>query len=102
VTVVRVWKGYGTAEGVERYRREHFAESVLPELRTLDGFLDAHVLVRAVDGETELVVATVWSSFEAIAAFAGEDGERAVVEPVVRGLLTRFDDRVRHYEELSF
>jgi hypothetical protein len=36
-------------------------------------------------------------SIDAVKAFAGEDYEAAVVEPVVRQLLTRFDDRVTHF-----
>jgi heme-degrading monooxygenase HmoA len=95
--VVRVWKGYGSAEGVERYSREHFAAVVLPGLRALDGFVGARALVRPLEDETELVVATVWESMDAVRAFAGDGVDRAVVEPVVRELLDRFDDRVAHF-----
>jgi hypothetical protein len=35
---------------------------------------------------------------EAVKAFAGEDYERAVVEPEARRLLSRFDERSEHYE----
>jgi heme-degrading monooxygenase HmoA len=95
--VVRVWKGYGSAEGVERYCREHFARIVLPGLQELDGFLDANVLVRPYGEQTEVVVASVWESIEAITAFAGDDYERAVVEPIVHELLTRVDEQVTHF-----
>jgi heme-degrading monooxygenase HmoA len=95
--IVRVWKGYGTQSGVERYCHEHFQNSVLPHLRSIDGFVDARVLTRAGRDETEVVVATVWESFDSVKAFAGENYEAAVVEPVVRELLNRFDDRVRHF-----
>ena len=95
--VVRIWKGYGSAESVDRYCRTHFAAAVLPQLQALDGFLAANVLTRRFGDETQVVVATVWESIEAIKAFAGDDYERAVVEPVVRDLLTRFDDDVAHF-----
>ena len=96
--IVRVWRGYGTAEGVDRYCREHFRNSVLPHLRSIDGFLDAKVLTRAAADETEVVVATVWASIDAgRAAFAGDNYEEAVVEPIVGELLNRFDDRVTHF-----
>jgi hypothetical protein len=55
------------------------------------------VLTRAERGETELVVATTWDSIDAVKAFAGENYEQAVVEPILRELLTRFDDRVTHF-----
>jgi heme-degrading monooxygenase HmoA len=95
--IVRIWKGYGTEAGVDRYCREHFPKSVLPQLRRLDGFLDAWVLTRPERDETELVVATVWDSIDSVKAFAGEDYEHAVIEPVVHELLKRFDNRVTHF-----
>jgi heme-degrading monooxygenase HmoA len=95
--IVRVWKGYGTQAGVERYCREHFPNSVLPQLRSIEGFVSAKVLTREAGGDTQLVVATVWDSIESVKAFAGENYEHAVVEPVVRELLNRFDDRVTHF-----
>lgn len=95
--IVRVWKGYGSQVGVDRYYREHFPNSVLPHLRSVDGFVDARVLTRAGRGEVEVVVATVWDSLDSVKAFAGEDFERAVVEPAVRELLSRFDDHVTHF-----
>jgi heme-degrading monooxygenase HmoA len=95
--VVRVWRGYGTSEGVDRYCREHFEKRVLPQLQELDGFIGASVLVRSVGSGSEVVVATTWASIESIEAFAGEDHTRAVVEPVVREMLSRFDDEVTHF-----
>jgi hypothetical protein len=95
--IVRIWGGYGTQAGVDRYCREHFPNSVLPQLRAIDGFVEAKVLTRTGPGETEVVVATTWDSIESIKAFAGKDYENAVVEPVVGELLNRFDDRVTHF-----
>ena len=95
--IVRVWKGYGTVEGVDQYCREHFSQTVLPQLRALKGFLDATVLTRAIEGETEVVVATVWDSVDSVRAFAGESYDKAVVEPIVHDLLQRFDDHVAHF-----
>ena len=95
--IVRIWGGYGTEVGVDRYCREHFPNSVLPHLQSITGFIEAKVLTRPGRGETELVVATTWESIESVRAFAGEDYEKAVVEPVVRELLNRFDDRVTHF-----
>ncbi len=97
MTIVRVWRGYGTADGVGRYCRTHFATTVLPQLRSLAGFVDAQVLTRPLADETEVVVETRWESIDAVRAFAGEAYDRAVVEPAVREMLGRFDDRVSHY-----
>jgi catechol 2,3-dioxygenase-like lactoylglutathione lyase family enzyme len=95
--IVRVWKGYGTQSGVDRYCLEHFPNSVLPHLHSIDGFVDAKVMTRAQRDETEVVVATVWDSIDSVKAFAGDNYEEAVVEPVVRELLDRFDDHVTHF-----
>jgi hypothetical protein len=95
--IVRVWKGYGTEAGVDRYCRDHFPNSVLPHLRSIHGFVGARVLTRPGHDETGLVVATVWDSIDSVKAFAGENYEEAVVEPVVRELLNRFDDHVTHF-----
>jgi heme-degrading monooxygenase HmoA len=95
--VVRTWRARGTPEGVRRYCDQHFVGSVLPELRAVDGFVAARVLVREDGGRAEVVVETTWASHEAIEAFAGEDVSRAVVEPVVHELLDEVDDRVTHH-----
>ena len=40
---------------------------------------------------------TTLDSLDAVRAFAGDDHEQAVIEPAARRLLTRFDERCRHY-----
>ena len=96
--IVRVWKGRGDADGVARYCEDHFPKAVLPELEATVGFVGARVLTRFSEGEVELVVATEWADLDAVRAFAGDDVDRAVVEPVVRELLTSFDTHVAHFE----
>lgn len=49
-------------------------------------------------GRTEFLVMTLWESMGAIRRFAGENPERAVVEPEARAVLEEYDDFVRHYE----
>ena len=95
--VVRVWKGEGTPDCVARYCGEHFPQHVLPELRAVDGFLEARVVVRTTETTSELIVMTTWASLEAVKAFSGEDYDQAVVEPVVGKLLERFDEEVTDY-----
>lgn len=99
--VVRVWKGQGSAEGVRRYCSQHFRHVMLPQLRALEGFVGATLLVRPRQRDTEVVVMTRWESVEAIQQFAGEDHERAVVEPEVRDLLDDFDERVEHFSVVA-
>ena len=75
---------------------------MLPSIYRIDGFL-GYELLRADgdDGETEFVTVTYFESLEVVRAFAGEDYAAAVVPPEARALLTRFDERSRHYEVLA-
>ena len=48
--------------------------------------------------EVEFVTVTMFSSYDAVRSFAGDDYERAVLEPEAKKLLSRFDERVAHYD----
>src|SRR5690349_6544521 len=95
--IAREWRAWATPENYVLYER-HFREAVLPHLREIPGCLNAHLLRRDTAGEVEIVAVSYYESLEAIHAFAGHDLERAVVEPAARAVLTRFDERCRHYE----
>lgn len=95
--IARVWRGLARADGADAYVR-HLEERVFPELRTLAGHVRAEVLRRPVDDGVEFVVITWWVSLASIRAFAGDDIERAVVEPEARALMIEFDPKVKHFE----
>lgn len=95
--VARVWRG-GTRAGPDSYAYlSHLDDDVLPALDRMDGFLKATVLRRSVQDEEELIVVTFWESMDAIRRFAGDDMERAVIEPRAREVLSDADEVVRHY-----
>ncbi len=73
----------------------------MPELRALDGFVDASLLRQERGDEVGIFVITTWTSRDAIRAFAGADIERAVVEPEAAAALTSFDATVQHWDVLS-
>ena len=51
------------------------------------------------DGDDIEFVTMLWfDSVEAVRLFAGNDHEIAVVPQAARRLLSRFDERARHYE----
>jgi len=93
--IARHWSARATEAQLPKYL-EHFAKTVLPELRRVNGFLGATVSVRHAASEAEIFVETTWRSLAAIRAFAGADLEAAVVAPQAAALLTSFDRRVRH------
>jgi heme-degrading monooxygenase HmoA len=77
---------------------KHFRESVLPQLRRIDGHQGAYVLKKPLGEEFEILVMTLWESMDAVRAFAGEDLTVAVVGEEAKALLSRFDSTVEHYE----
>jgi heme-degrading monooxygenase HmoA len=98
--VIREWRGRADAGRKDAYPK-HFREKVVPELRTVPGFLGAHLSRRESGGKIEFLVLTRWRSMDAIAAFAGADAAKAVVEPGAVAALADFDSRVQHYEVLE-
>ncbi|HEX3235247.1 MAG TPA: antibiotic biosynthesis monooxygenase [Gemmatimonadales bacterium] len=98
--VVRTWRGYGAATEAQAYP-DHLLQSVKPKLEQLAGYRGLYLLRRRDSEEVEFLVLTLWESMDAIRAFAGEQPERAVVEPEARAALVRFDQMVHHYEVLA-
>ncbi len=95
--IARLWSARTSSSQSTRYL-EHFWQSVVPSLRSIDGYLSASVLVRSHRDSVEILVMTIWQSFKAIDAFAGSDRETAVVTSEAAALLTDYDRRVRHYD----
>jgi heme-degrading monooxygenase HmoA len=99
--IARIWHGWAVGENADAYQRL-VSEEVLPSIHRIDGFVGYELFrARIEDGETEFVTVTYFESLDAVRAFAGEDYEEAVVPPEARALLTRFDERTRHYELLA-
>jgi heme-degrading monooxygenase HmoA len=97
--IAREWRCIAWSENVARYLA-HFEESVLPELRELEGFQEARILRRSIDDSVEITVITFWDSMDAIRRFAGTQVDQAVVEPNAQAVLKSFDTTVIHYDVL--
>jgi heme-degrading monooxygenase HmoA len=95
--IARLWSARSSKAQSTQYL-EHFWRSVVPSLRTFDGYISSSVLVRSHGDSVEILVTTVWQTLQAIDAFAGSDRETAVVATEAAALLTDYDRRVRHYE----
>jgi heme-degrading monooxygenase HmoA len=96
--IARLWHGWTARSDADRY--EHLLRtSVLPGIEgRIDGFAGSYVLRRDDGDEVEFVTVTLWRSYDAIRAFAGDDYEQAVLEPEAKQLLTRYYTRSEHYE----
>lgn len=95
--IARVWRGESASERASRYV-EHLERSVFPELGKIEGHRGAYLLQRSTNERVSFLVVTLWDSMDAVRAFAGDDPERAVVEPAARTVLCAFDKTVDHYE----
>jgi hypothetical protein len=99
--VSRIWHGWTSRENADAYEallRSH----VLPGIHRVEGYLGAYLLRddAGAGDQVEFVTVTLFQSLEAVRRFAGDDLEAAVVPPEARLLLSRFDDRSRHYRTL--
>ena len=98
--VIREWRGRANRSKADAYPT-HFRTIVLPELRTVPGFLGACLSQRELEDGLEYLVLTRWHSIEAIKGFAGGDIAKAIVEPGAVSALSEFDHTVQHYEVIE-
>src|SRR4051812_17556426 len=97
--IARIWKAQADNQHVKDYV-PHFEINVYPELQEIAGFRGAYVMQKVIGDGVEIQVMTLWESMEAIRQFAGEQVERAVVEPEAQAVLRSFDTTVSHHEVL--
>lgn len=99
MAVRRVWHGWTTPANADPYE-ELIRTTIFPGIvaRRIAGLEQVELLRRPLGAEVEFVTIMAFASWEAVRAFAGEDWEVSVVPPAARSLLTRFDERARHYE----
>ena len=95
--ISRQWRGLARSDSAGAYE-EHLRTDTFPTLRTIEGFVDAAILKRPVANGVEFLIVTRWKTMEAIAKFAGDDPEIAVVPSNVREMMLEYDAKVRHYE----
>ena len=98
--IVRAWRGKASVAKADAYPA-HFRRNVLPELKSVPGFLGASLLKQATGAGIEYLVLSRWASMEAIKGFAGSDVAKAVVEPEAIAALVDYDRMVQHYEVIE-
>lgn len=95
--IARTWKAQADNERVKDYVA-FFEAHVYPDLRQIMGFQGVHVMERPFGDGREIQVVTFWESMDAVRQFAGEQVDRAVVEPEAQAVLRSFDTTVSHHE----
>jgi uncharacterized protein YciI/heme-degrading monooxygenase HmoA len=95
--ILRMWRGRSNREKSPEYVR-HVTKEVFPKLEKIPGHRGVLLLQHRAEDGVEFLVLTLWDSMSAVKRFAGEQADRAVVEPEAQAVLSDFDDFVTHFE----
>jgi antibiotic biosynthesis monooxygenase (ABM) superfamily enzyme len=95
--IARLWHGWTTPENADAYE-QFLRTTMFPSIHRVPGYLGADLLRRDGDEEVAFITVTRFDTLDSVRAFAGEEYERAVVEPDARSLLSRYDEWSEHYE----
>ncbi len=97
--VGRIWHGWTMPENADTYETLLKSE-IFPGIasKNVPGYRGIQLFRRPLDNEVEFITIMWFESWDAVKQFAGEDYENAYVPPKARSVLTRFDDKSKHYE----
>lgn len=96
--IIREWHGQTLPENADKYQ-QLLQSTILPGFHRAPRFKGAWILRgEEKHGAVPFATLTLWESIEAIKALAGEDYERAIIEPEARALLSQADESAVHYE----
>jgi hypothetical protein len=96
--IARIWHGWtklGDAKTYETMLRDEIFPSIAG--RNISGYHGAEFFLNEDDDEVEFVTFLRFGSMDAVKRFAGEDESKPVIYPKAESLLTRMDERSRHY-----
>lgn len=98
--IARIWRGVTDAEDADTYY-EYLQQTGVKEYKSTDGNRGVYVLRKIENGEAEFLLVSLWDSYDAVKAFAGENFEDAVFYPEDERFLIRGEQRVMHYSVLE-
>ncbi|MEX0691699.1 MAG: hypothetical protein WD934_00355 [Gemmatimonadales bacterium] len=100
--MARMWCGWTTPENADRYE-QLLHEQIFPAIaaKRLIGYRGIHLLRRWVGIEVEFTTIMWFDSLDAVRRFAGEAYEKAYVPNEAQAVLSRFDERSRHYDVVT-
>ena len=102
MSICRLWRGWTTLDNADAYERI-VRNEVIPgiEAKRIPGFRHIDLMRREVGDEVEFMTLMWFDSIAAVKAFVGDDHEVAHVPDAARAVLSRFDERVAHFEVLD-
>lgn len=96
----RTWHGAVRSEDAERYY-QYLLDTGLRDYERTPGNRGVYVLRRAEGDVSHFLLLTLWESWDAIRAFAGDDPEKARYYPEDERFLLELEPTVTHYEVLE-
>jgi antibiotic biosynthesis monooxygenase (ABM) superfamily enzyme len=96
--IARIWHGWTKREDAKTYE-EMLRREIFPSIaaRKIQGYRGAELFVNEDENEVEFVTLLRFESMDGAREFAGGDGSKPVIYPKAEALLTRMDERSRHY-----
>jgi heme-degrading monooxygenase HmoA len=95
--IARHWRGWTLLQDADAYERL-LKETVLPGLKTLEGYRGGYIFRKDGKQKVEFVVVNLFESLEAVQQFAGVNYSVAVFEPEARRLLCKAEPQATHYD----
>jgi heme-degrading monooxygenase HmoA len=98
--IARIWRGVVREANKDIYL-DYLKKTGLEEYTETPGNRGVFTLRRVADGKCEFFLLTLWDSWDAIKAFAGDDYEKAVYYPEDEKFLLSLEPKVTHYEVIE-
>ncbi len=97
--IARIWRGWTTPANADAYQ-QLLLTTVVPTItaRQIAGYRGMRVDRRDVPEGIEFVTTMLFTSMDAVVAFAGAHYAHSVVPPAARALLSRYDAEAAHYD----
>lgn len=95
----RIWHGWTSQQYADAYEtllKEEIFTGI--QNRNIPGYRGIELFRSDLGEEVEFITLMRFDTLDSVHEFAGDDYELAVVPPKARALLSRFDERSRHYE----
>jgi antibiotic biosynthesis monooxygenase (ABM) superfamily enzyme len=96
--IARIWHGWTKRADAQTYERM-LRDEIFPSIaaRNITGYRGAELFINEAADEVEFVTLLRFDSMGAVKEFAGADEGKPVIYPKAEALLTRMDQRSRHY-----
>lgn len=93
---MRIWRGWTRPEDAAAYA-EYILGTGIVEYKATPGNQGAYIASRRDGNRTEFLTISFWDSRDSVAAFAGDDIDRAVFYPEDDRYLVDRETTVRHF-----